>query len=35
MFTIANFLQYAQWSGIATLVFAAIAVLAFILKWGI
>ena len=35
MFTTANFLQYAQWSGIATLVFAAIAVLAFIVKWDI
>ncbi|MBD2436598.1 Ycf51 family protein [Nostoc sp. FACHB-110] len=30
-----NFLQYTQWSGIATLVFAALAVLAFIFKWGI
>ncbi|WP_414541945.1 Ycf51 family protein [Nostoc sp. CCY0012] len=35
MFTTADFLQYAQWSGIATLVFAALAVLAFILKWGL
>ncbi|MEH2375604.1 Ycf51 family protein [Nostoc sp.] len=35
MLTTANFLQYTQWSGIATLVFAAIAVLAFILKWDI
>ncbi len=35
MLTTANFLQYTQWSGIATLVFAALAVLAFILKWGI
>ncbi|WP_414528505.1 Ycf51 family protein [Nodularia chucula] len=35
MLTTADFLQYAQWSGIATLVFAAIAALAFILKWGI
>jgi Protein of function (DUF2518) len=35
MFTTANFLQYTQWSGIATLVFAAIAILGFILKWGI
>jgi hypothetical protein len=35
MFSTADFLQYTQWSGIATLVFAALAVLAFILKWGI
>jgi hypothetical protein len=35
MLTTADFLQYAQWSGIATIVFAALAVLAFILKWGI
>ncbi|MEH1969286.1 MULTISPECIES: Ycf51 family protein [unclassified Nostoc] len=35
MLTTANFLQYTQWSGIATLVFAALTVLAFILKWGI
>ncbi|MFN6571387.1 hypothetical protein A6770_11750 [Nostoc minutum NIES-26] len=35
MFTTTDFLQYTQWSGIATLVFAALAVLAFILKWGI
>ncbi|WP_414583774.1 Ycf51 family protein [Scytonema sp. PCC 10023] len=35
MFTPADFLKYAQWSGIATLVFAALTVLAFILKWGI
>lgn len=35
MFTTAEFLQYTQWSGIATLVFAALAVLAFIFKWGI
>ncbi|MCW5312663.1 hypothetical protein GTQ43_01985 [Nostoc sp. KVJ3] len=35
MLTTANFLQYTQWSGIATLAFAALAVLAFILKWGI
>ncbi|MDM9385550.1 Ycf51 family protein [Chlorogloeopsis sp. ULAP01] len=34
MFSQAEFLQYAQWSGIATLVFAAVAVLGFILKWG-
>lgn len=35
MLTPADFLKYAQWSGIATLVFAALTVLAFILKWGI
>ncbi|MBN3879089.1 MULTISPECIES: Ycf51 family protein [unclassified Nostoc] len=35
MLTTANFLQYTQWSGIATLVFAALTFLAFILKWGI
>ncbi|QSJ17408.1 Ycf51 family protein [Nostoc sp. UHCC 0702] len=35
MFTTAEFLQYTQWSGIATVVFAALAVLAFIFKWGI
>ncbi|MBW4564711.1 MAG: Ycf51 family protein [Mojavia pulchra JT2-VF2] len=35
MLTTADFLQYTQWSGIATLVFAALTVLAFILKWGL
>lgn len=35
MLTTADFLQYTQWSGIATLVFAALAVLSFIFKWGI
>ncbi len=35
MFTPANFLQYTQWSGIATLVIAALTVLAFILKWAL
>lgn len=30
----ANFLTYAQWAGIATLVMGAIATLAFVLKWG-
>ncbi|BAZ14217.1 hypothetical protein NIES4071_60570 [Calothrix sp. NIES-4071] len=30
-----EFLQYTQWSGIATLAFAALATLAFVLKWGI
>lgn len=33
--TTANFLQYTQWSGIATIVFAVLTILAFILKWGI
>ncbi len=35
MLTTADFRYYTQWSGIATLVFAAIAILGFILKWGI
>ncbi|HIK08392.1 MAG TPA: Ycf51 family protein [Trichormus sp. M33_DOE_039] len=35
MLTTAEFLQYTQWSGIATLVFAALAILAFLFKWGI
>jgi hypothetical protein len=35
MFTTSDFLQYTQWSGIATLVFVALTILAFILKWGI
>jgi hypothetical protein len=35
MFSQTDFLKYAQWSGIATLVFAAVAVLAFIFRWGI
>jgi hypothetical protein len=30
-----DFLQYTQWSGIATLVFAVLLGLGFILKWGI
>ncbi|MBD2777242.1 Ycf51 family protein [Iningainema tapete] len=34
MLTTAEFLQYTEWSGIATLVFAAITVLSFIFKWG-
>lgn len=29
-----NFLQYTQWSGIATIVFAVLTILAFIIKWG-
>ncbi|MBD2363346.1 Ycf51 family protein [Anabaena minutissima FACHB-250] len=35
MLTTAEFLQYTQWSGIATLVFAVLAILAFLFKWGI
>ncbi|MBR8839393.1 MAG: Ycf51 family protein [Stigonema ocellatum SAG 48.90 = DSM 106950] len=35
MLTTTDFLQYTQWSGIATLVFAAVTLLGFILKWGI
>jgi len=35
MLTTADFLQYTQWSGIATLVLAALAVLGLIFKWGI
>ncbi|MBD2664017.1 hypothetical protein B6N60_03623 [Richelia sinica FACHB-800] len=35
MLTTADFLQYTQWSGIATLVFAFLAILAFVFKWGI
>jgi hypothetical protein len=35
MFTTDAFLQYTQWSGIITLLFAALGVLGFILKWGI
>lgn len=35
MLTTADFLNYAQWAGITTLVAVAITVLAFILKWGI
>lgn len=33
MSTTADFLNLAQWSGVATLVFAALTVLSFILKW--
>lgn len=29
-----NFLQYTQWSGIATIVFAVLTILAFIVQWG-
>ncbi|QLE56694.1 Ycf51 family protein [Nostoc sp. TCL26-01] len=35
MLTTAEFFKYTQWSGIATLVFAALAILAFLFKWGI
>lgn len=35
MITPAEFLIYAQWAGIATAVFASIAVLSFVFKWGI
>lgn len=35
MLTTADFLQYTQWSGIATLAFAALAILSFLFKWGI
>jgi len=34
MFTTTNFLQYTQWSGIATLVIIVLTILGFILKWG-
>ncbi len=34
MLSTASFLQYTQWSGILTLVFAVLAIVAFILKWG-
>lgn len=35
MLTPAEFLKYTQWSSIATLVFAALAIAGFVLKWGI
>ena len=35
MLSPADFLQYTQWSGIATLAFAVLTLLAFILKWGL
>ena len=35
MLTTADFLQYTQWSGIATLLLAALTVLGLIFKWGI
>jgi hypothetical protein len=34
MFSTADFARYFQWSGIATLGFAVLAFLAFVLKWG-
>ena len=35
MFSTDDFAKYTQWSGIATLVFAFITIVAFIFKWGI
>ncbi|GAB4384254.1 MAG: Ycf51 family protein [Elainellaceae cyanobacterium] len=35
MLTTDNFLTYAQWAGIATLAFGALAGLAFLFRWGI
>lgn len=35
MFTPADFLTYTQWSGIATIAFAALTLLSFLLKWGL
>jgi hypothetical protein len=35
MLTTADFLQYTQWSGIASLILAVLTVLGLILKWGI
>ncbi|NMG20857.1 Ycf51 family protein [Brasilonema bromeliae] len=35
MLTPAEFLKYTQWSGIATLVFAVLAIAGFVFKWGI
>lgn len=35
MLTTADFLTYTQWAGIATLAFAALAILSFVVKWGI
>jgi Protein of function (DUF2518) len=34
MLTTAEFFKYFQWSGIATLAFAALTILALVLKWG-
>lgn len=33
--TTADFLTYAQWAGFATLAFAGLAILSFVVKWGI
>jgi Protein of function (DUF2518) len=35
MFSTEEFLQYTEWSGIATLIFAVLAILGFVLKWGV
>ncbi|MFH7027389.1 MAG: Ycf51 family protein [Heteroscytonema crispum UTEX LB 1556] len=35
MLSTQEFFQYTQWSGIATLIFAVLAILGFILKWGV
>ncbi|MEM9926773.1 MAG: Ycf51 family protein [Cyanobacteria bacterium P01_D01_bin.50] len=35
MFSTDDFARYTQWSGIATLIFAFITIVGFILKWGI
>ena len=35
MFSTDDFARYTQWSGIATLIFAFITLLGFVLKWGI
>lgn len=35
MFTPADFLTYTQWSGIATIAFAVLTLLSFVLKWGL
>ena len=35
MLSPSDFLQYTQWSGIATVAFAVLTLLAFILKWGL
>jgi len=34
MLTTEDFFAYAQWTGIATLVFAAFTILSFLFKWG-
>lgn len=35
MLTTADFLTYTRWAGIATLAFAALTILSFVVKWGI